>query len=66
MKSNQSAAAWTLILGSLLLLVTLGKLDLLVVLLPISLLLGYGLLWLGGSKTGLTSGIKKGSLELRK
>jgi hypothetical protein len=60
MNIDSKAAAWTLIGVSLLLLVAMGKLDLLVVLVPVSLLLGYGLLWLGRNKTGLTRVIKKG------
>ena len=40
-KSN--AAGWVLALFTLVLLLALGELDLLLVLLPISLLLGYGM-----------------------
>jgi hypothetical protein len=49
----------TLIIASLLLLMSTGKLDLLALLIPVSLLLGYALLWLGGNKTGLSKGPKK-------
>jgi hypothetical protein len=52
-------AAWTLIIGSLFLLMVMGRLDLLFILVPLSLLLGYGLLWLGGTKTRLTNVVKK-------
>jgi hypothetical protein len=51
---------WLLVIGSIFLLLAMGKLDLLVLLLPLSLLLGCALLWLGRTKSGLTSGIKKG------
>jgi hypothetical protein len=57
---NHCKAGWTLVIGALLLLAVMGKLDLLMFLIPVSLLLGCGLLWLGGSKTGLTGGGKKG------
>jgi len=60
MTAHSKFASWLLIIASLLLLAFMGKLDLLPVLIPVSLLLGYGLLWLGGSKTRLTGSIKKG------
>ncbi len=60
MNNNSKAAGWALMISAFLLLIVTGKLDLLVVLIPLSLLLGYGLLWLGGNKTGLTNRIKKG------
>ncbi len=59
MNSN-GKAGWTLIIGTLFLLTVTGRLDLLLLLVPLSLLLGCGLLWLGGTKTGLTRGSKKG------
>ena len=59
MNINQFAG-WTLVLGAILLLVTLGKLDLLVILLPLSLLLAYGIGCSGHDKTRLTGDIKKG------
>jgi hypothetical protein len=49
-----------LVLGAMVLLVTLGTLDLLVVLLPLSLLLAYGIGCSGDSETRLTDGTKKG------
>jgi hypothetical protein len=58
--NNDYKAAWTLIIITLILLMAIGKLDLLLILVPLSLLLGYGLLWLGGNKTGLTNRTKKG------
>jgi hypothetical protein len=59
MNINQRAG-WTLALGALLLLATLGKLDLLVILLPLSLLLACGIARSGHDKTRLTGGLKKG------
>jgi hypothetical protein len=59
MNMNQ-IAGWILVLAAIVLLVTLGKLDLLVILLPLSLLLAYGIGRSGQDKTRLTSGIKKG------
>ena len=57
MNANQFAAG-TLILITLVLLLALGKLDLLVILLPLSLLLSYGMARVG-KKTGLSVGLKK-------
>jgi hypothetical protein len=51
---------WILVLGSILFLVTLGKLDLLVILLPLALLLAFGIGCSGHAKAGLTGDIKKG------
>jgi hypothetical protein len=51
---------WILAVGAILLLVSLGTLDLLVILVPLSLLLAYGVGWSGHSKTRLTGGLKKG------
>jgi hypothetical protein len=53
-------AGWILVLGAILLLVTLGKLDLLVILLPLSILLAYGIFCSGHTKPRLTDGLKKG------
>jgi len=53
-------AGWILVVGAILLLVTLGTLDLLVILVPLSLLLAYAVVWSGHSKTRLTGGLKKG------
>jgi hypothetical protein len=57
--NTNSKPAWTLIIATLFLLMAMGKLDLLFILVPLSLLLGYGLLCLGGTKTRLTNGMKK-------
>lgn len=56
----RQCVGWILVLGAILLLVTLGKLDLLVLLLPLSLLLAYGIGCSGHDKTRLTDSIKKG------
>jgi len=59
MNVNQ-CVGWTLVLGTILLLVTLGKFDLLLILLPLSLLLAYAIGCCGHAGTKLTDGIKKG------
>jgi len=59
MNVNQ-CAGWILVLGSIVLLVTQGKLDLLVILLPLALLLALGIGCSGHPDAGLTSGVKKG------
>jgi hypothetical protein len=59
MNLNQ-CAGWTLVLGAILLLVTLGELDLLVILVPLALLLAFGIGCSGQEKTKLTSELKKG------
>jgi hypothetical protein len=53
-------ASWILVLGAILVLVTLGKLDLLVILLPLSLLMAYGIGRFEQDKARLTGHIKKG------
>jgi hypothetical protein len=59
MNVNQ-CAGWILVLGAILLLVTSGTLDLLVILLPLSLLLAFGIGCSGHDKTRLTGDLKKG------
>jgi hypothetical protein len=59
MNINQ-CAGWAMVLAAILLLVSQGKFDLLLILLPLSLLLAYGLGCSGHDKTGLTDGLKKG------
>jgi hypothetical protein len=49
-----------LVLGAIALLVTGGRLDLLVILLPLSLLLAFGIGCSGHGETRLTDGTKKG------
>jgi hypothetical protein len=53
-------AGWILVLGTILLLVTLGRVDLLLILIPLSLLLAFAIGCSGHHNTGLTSDIKKG------
>lgn len=54
------SACWTLVFGTFLLLGILGKLDLLVILLPLSLALAFVVVGLGRRQNHLTPGIKKG------
>ena len=56
-KLSQSAA-WTLILGGLVLLVVIGQLDLLVVLIPTAAVLAYGISWIFQSKRQVTNSLK--------
>lgn len=50
---------WLLVSTSLLLLVAIGKLDLLVIVLPMSLLLTLAIAWSGRQENRLTPGAKK-------
>jgi hypothetical protein len=59
MKVNQ-CVGWALVLCAVLLLVTQGRIDLLVILVPLSLLLAFGLGCSGQHETGLTGNSKKG------
>jgi hypothetical protein len=59
MNANQ-CAGWVLVLGAVLLLITLGRADLLVILIPLSLLLAFVIGCSRDHKTGLTSDSKKG------
>jgi hypothetical protein len=59
MNINQ-CAGWILVIGAIALLVTDGNLDWLVILLPLSLLLAFGIGCSGHSETRLTDSIKKG------
>jgi hypothetical protein len=60
MTNTFRSACWTLVLGGFLFLAALGKLDLLVILLPLSLLLAFAIGCLGLRHNHLTSGVKKG------
>ena len=53
-------AGWTLVFGALLLLAACGELELLLILLPLSLLLAFGAAHSRLPKTRLTNGMKKG------
>jgi hypothetical protein len=59
MNINQ-CVGWAMVLAAILLLVSQGKFELLLILLPLSLLLAYGLGCSGHDKTRLTDGLKKG------
>ena len=59
MSVNQYAG-WILVLGATLLLITLGRADLLVILIPLSLLLAFVIGCSAQHETGLTSDGKKG------
>jgi hypothetical protein len=59
MNVNQ-CAGWTLVLSAIVLLVILGKFDLLVILIPLSLVVAFGVGCSGQHKTRLTSDIEKG------
>jgi hypothetical protein len=52
------SAAWTLILGGFGLLVVMGKLDLLVVLIPSAAVLAYGISWIFQGKRQATNSLK--------
>jgi hypothetical protein len=56
-KLSQSAT-WTLILGGFALLVAMGKLDLLVVLIPTAAVLAYGISWIFQGKRPVTNSLK--------
>ena len=55
----EQCLGWAMVCGAILLLVTLGKLDLLIILLPLSLLLAGGI-GCFAAKSRLTGGLKKG------
>jgi hypothetical protein len=59
MNVNQ-CTGWILVLVAILLLVTSGTLDLLVILLPLSLLLAFGIGCSRHGKTRLTGDLRKG------
>jgi hypothetical protein len=60
MSNTIISACWTLVFGTFLLLGILGKLDLLVILLPLSLVLAFVIAGSGGRQNHLTSGVEKG------
>ena len=55
-----TSAGWLLAIGGLILLATSGRLDWLVILVPASLVLGYGMMRLGEDRNPLTRGMKIG------
>ena len=60
MSNKLKSACWTMIFGTFLLLGILGKLDLLVILLPLSLVLACVIACGGWRQNHLTPGVKKG------
>jgi hypothetical protein len=60
MSNTLKSACWTLVFGTFSLLGILGKLDLLVILLPLSLVLAFVIACSGRRQNHLTPGIKKG------
>jgi hypothetical protein len=60
MSNTLKSACWTLVFGSFLLLGILGKLDLLVILLPLSLVLAIVIAGSRRRHNQLTTGVKKG------
>lgn len=57
---NQKLIGWMLVVTAFVLLAVEGNVGLIAILLPVSLLLGYGSARTGTKKPGLTSGLKKG------
>jgi hypothetical protein len=60
MNRTSEIFGWALIAMALVLLLALHELDLLAVLLPVSLLAGYGIVRIQDRKTRLTDRLKKG------
>lgn len=60
MSNTLVSACWTVVFGTFLLLGILGKLDLLVILLPLSLALAFVVAGLGRRESRLTAEVKKG------
>jgi hypothetical protein len=58
--ANQQLFGWALIIMGVVLLAAFGNLSLLAALIPVSLMLGYGTLRMGRSRTKLTHSLKKG------
>jgi hypothetical protein len=57
---NQTAAGWALVGTALLLLVAFGNLALVAILVPISIVVGYGIARLSDNRNTLGHGVKKG------
>jgi hypothetical protein len=55
---NSKASGWTLVVGGFLLLAAMGKLDLVVLLLPIAAVVAYGITRLPAGNTALRRGLK--------
>jgi hypothetical protein len=59
-RNYSEISGWVLIVMAFVLLLALHELDLLAVLLPVSLLVTYGIARIQSRKTGLTDNLKKG------
>jgi hypothetical protein len=59
-RNYSDISGWVLIVMAFVLLLALHELDLLAVLLPVSLLVAYGIARIQSRKTGLTDNLKKG------
>ncbi|MBZ5597277.1 MAG: hypothetical protein LAN83_03045 [Acidobacteriia bacterium] len=57
---NQTLAGWILVVIALVLLLAFGNLALLAILVPVSIVVGYGIARLGENRGRLTPGLKKG------
>ena len=58
MKAHGCRLSWLLIVSGFVLLAALGHLSLAVLLIPVSLVIGCGLLWLGRKLDGVGTGLK--------
>lgn len=58
MEKNSARFGWTLALAGFLLLLAIGKLDLLIVLLPMATLVACGFLWIVHRHQNVTHGLK--------
>lgn len=56
--NGESTAGWTLVLGGLLLLAVVGKLDLVAILIPLAAIVAYGMSRLVGSHSDLGRDLK--------
>jgi hypothetical protein len=57
---NQTVAGWTLVVAALFRLVAFGQLGLLAILVPVSIVVGYGIARLGDNRGKLTHSLNKG------
>ena len=58
MNTSNAKFGWILTLAGILLLIVIGRLDLLVVLIPTAAVLAFGVLWFGHKHHGVTHGLK--------
>jgi uncharacterized protein (DUF58 family) len=57
---NQTVTGWTLVGTAVLLLVAFGNVALLAILVPVSIVVGYGIARLSDNRDALSHGVKKG------